>query len=174
MMRLASQGSPKARRVLDAIPRNHALEHATVAILLGKLGPGIRLVARSTSDSFYIFGNIPTDRIEDSVREALARLRQGESYLAISPLCSTNLAAAGILAGLASVLAIGGGNRWDRIPNALAAAMLAVLAAQPLGRLAQKYITTLPDMGQLEVLAVKRGGWGPGVYHKVVTREVNA
>jgi len=157
--------------VLDAIRRNHALEHATVAILLGKLGPSTRLIARSTSDGFYIFGSIPTDRIEDSVREALARLKQGESYLAISPLCGTNLAVAGILAGLASVLAIGGGNRWDRIPNVLTAAMLAVLAAQPLGRLAQKYVTTLPDMGLFEVLAVKRGGWGPGAYHKVITRE---
>lgn len=173
-MRAAFRNGPTARRILDAVRRNHALEHATVAVLLGKLGPGTRLVARSTADGFYIFGDVPTQRLEESVTEALARLKQGESHLAISPLCGTNLAVAGILAGLASILVMGGSSRWDRTPSVLMSAMLAVLAAQPLGRLAQKYVTTSPDVAQMQVVAVHRGGWGPGIYHKVVTRQAAA
>jgi hypothetical protein len=84
--------------IFASVRRNHALEHATIAILLGKVGPNTRLVGRASTDGFYIYGNVPTDKIGESAAEALARLKQGESQLAISPLCGTNLAVAGILA----------------------------------------------------------------------------
>ncbi|MFQ5879754.1 MAG: DUF6391 domain-containing protein [Dehalococcoidia bacterium] len=157
------------KRLVNAVRRNHALEHATISILLNRLGQHTRVVGRAAPDGFYVYGDIPTDKIRESAREGLARLQRGEAHLAVSPLCGTNLAIAGVLAGLASVLAVGSRNRLERIPNALTAAMLAVLAAQPLGRLAQKHFTTSPDLDGVEIVSVQPMGKRFPNLHKVRT-----
>ena len=155
--------------VLASVRRNHALEHATIAVLLGKVGPNTRLVGRATTDGFYIYGNVPTEKIRESAAEGLARLKAGESQLAVSPLCGTNLAVAGILAGLASLLALGNRSRWERAPNVLMAAVVAVVGAQPLGRLVQRYVTTSPDVQDLEIVEVTGAGRRLALLHKVKT-----
>jgi hypothetical protein len=66
-------------------------------------------------------------------------------------------------------VALGNRSRVERIPNVVLASMLAVLAAQPLGRLAQKHLTTHPDLSDTEVLGIREGGRGPGRYYKVDT-----
>jgi hypothetical protein len=155
--------------MIAAIRRNHALEHATVSILLGRLGQDTRLVGRATWDGFYIYGNVPADKISECAAEGLARLKQGESHLAVSPLCGTNLAVAGILAGLASVVAVGKRRRFERLPNVLTAAVLAVVGAQPLGRLVQRHVTTSADVDGLEIVGVSPAGRGLIPLHKVKT-----
>jgi hypothetical protein len=155
--------------MIAAIRRNHALEHATVSILLGRLGQDTRLVGRATWDGFYIYGNVPADKISECAAEGLARLKQGESHLAVSPLCGTNLAVAGILAGLASVVAVGKQRRFERLPNVLTAAVLAVVGAQPLGRLVQRHVTTSADVDGLEIVGVSPAGRGLIPLHKVKT-----
>lgn len=156
-------------RMIAAVRRNHALEHATVSILLGRVGQHMRLVGRASLDGFYIYGNVSAEKIGECAAEGLARLKQGESHLAVSPLCGTNLAVAGILAGLASLLALGNRRRLERLPNVLTAAMLAVVSAQPLGRLIQKYITTSDDLDGLEIVDVTPVGRGLVPLHKVKT-----
>ena len=156
--------------VLASVRRNHALEHATIAMLLGKVGPNTRLIGRASTDGFFIYGNVPTEKIQESANEALVRLKEGESQLAVSPLCGTNLAVAGILAGLASLVALGGGrSRLERLPNVLMAAVVAVVGAQPLGRLVQRYVTTSSDVQGLEIVAVTKAGRGLAPLHKVKT-----
>jgi hypothetical protein len=155
--------------ILVSVRRNHALEHATIAVLLAKVGPNTRLVGRASGDGFYIYGKVPTDKIRESAAEALARLKEGESQLAVSPLCGTNLAVAGILAGLASLLALGNRSRWERLPNVLMAAVVAVVGAQPLGRMVQKYVTTSADVQGLEIVDVTATGRGLAPLHKVKT-----
>ncbi len=152
--------------------RNHALEHATISILIGRLGQNTRIVARATRNGFYVYGDVSKERLEESSSEALVRLKRGESYLAISPLCGTNLAVTGVLAGLSSLLALGGRSRAERAPTVLLASTLAVVAAQPIGRLVQKYLTTHPDLSDTEIVGVREGGWGPGRFHKVETVRV--
>ena len=159
------------RKTLESVRRNHALEHATVAILMGRLGPGVRMVGRATSNGFYIYGDVPTDRLEESAAEGLARLKRGEAGLAVSPLCGTNLAVAGLLAGASSLLALGNRSRLERLPNVLLSAMVAVLAAQPLGRLVQRHITTSPDLADMEIVGIRQGEHGAARYHKVETRQ---
>jgi len=156
-------------QLIGSIRRNHALEHATISVLASKLGRDTRLVGRATRNGFYLYGDMPADRVHASAHEALERLRSGEAHLAISPMCGTNLAVAGILAGLASLLALGNGGRMQRTPNVLLASMLAVLVAQPLGRIAQKHLTTHPDLSEIEVVGVRQGGRGPARFHKVET-----
>jgi len=155
--------------ILVSVRRNHALEHATIAVLLAKVGLNTRLVGRASGDGFYIYGKVPTDKIRESAAEALARLKEGESQLAVSSLCGTNLAVAGILAGLASLLALGNRSRWERLPNVLMAAVVAVVGAQPLGRVVQRYVTTSADVQGLEIVDVTATGRGLAPLHKVKT-----
>ncbi|MCJ7511273.1 MAG: DUF6391 domain-containing protein [Dehalococcoidia bacterium] len=156
-------------RTIAAVRRNHALEHATISILLGRMDQHTRLIGRASPDGFYIYGNVPAEKIGECAAEGLARLKQGESQLAVSPLCGTNLALAGIMAGLASLLAAGKRRRFERLPNVLTAAVLAVVAAQPLGRLVQKHVTTSADLDDLEIVGVTRVGKGLIPRYKVKT-----
>lgn len=156
-------------QVIGSVRRNHALEHATISVLAGKLGRDVHLVGRATRSGFYLYGDMPVERVRESVIEALQRLRRGESHLAVSPMCGTNLAVAGLLAGFSSLLALGNRSRLERIPNVLLASMLAVLVSQPLGRLAQKHVTTDPDLSDTELVGIRQGGRGPGRFHKIET-----
>jgi hypothetical protein len=154
------------------VRRNHALEHATVSLLLAKLGPDIRLVGRAVNDGFYIYGNIPTEALRQCADEGLARLKRGESFWAVTPLCGTNIATAGIVASLASLAVVGNGRRGDKVPNAMMAGIVGVLFSQPLGRMLQKHITTSPDLADTEILGIERRG--NGASHKVLTTRAAA
>jgi hypothetical protein len=154
------------------VRRNHALEHATVSLLLAKLGPDIRLVGRAVHDGFYIYGDIPTDALTQCAHEGLTRMKRGEAFWAVTPLCGTNIATAGILASLASLAVTGKGTRGDRVPSAMMAGVLAVLFSQPLGRILQKHITTSPDLVDTEIVGIERRG--KGGTHKVVTTRAPA
>jgi hypothetical protein len=158
---------------IASVRRNHALEHATVSVLLSRLGPSFRLLGRASHDGFYLIADLPTDLITEASNEALHRLRQGESHLAVSPLCGTNIAVGGILAGISSVLALGSPSRsrLDRMPNVCAAAAVGIIAAQPVGRWVQQYLTTDPDMGDLVITGVTVHGQGIARYHKVHTSQ---
>jgi len=157
-------------RLVGTIRRNHALEHATIAVLLRKIGHDVRMVGRATGDGYYLYADVPTDMLEDATHEALQRMKSGEGYLAVSPFCGTNLAVAGALAGVASMVTMGNSNRGEKVPNVILASMLAVLAAQPLGRIVQRYLTTSPDVGDTEIVGIKTGGRGGARFHKVLTR----
>lgn len=154
-------------RAIGAVRRNHALEHATVTLILSQLGP-TRIVARANRDGFYIWGRIATDDLESAVREALRRLKSGEAHLAVTPLCGTNIAVGGLLAGGGALLA-GGRRPADRVPAALTAAMLGIIASQPVGRWVQEKITTSADLDGMEFVGVRRMGER---FHKVETKWV--
>src|SRR3989337_552172 len=83
------------KREVNAARRNHALEHATISILLIRHGPTIRVLGPAAPCGFYIYGDIPTETLRELAQEGLSRLQRGESHLAVSPLCGTNLAVAG-------------------------------------------------------------------------------
>ncbi len=158
--------------LVSNVRRNHALEHATVSLLLAKLGPDIRLVGRAVNDGFYIYGDIPTDALQQCSAEGLARLKRGEAFWAVTPLCGTNIVTAGILASVASLAVAGNGPRGDKVPNAMLAGIVGVVISQPLGRMFQKHITTSPDLADTTIVAVERRNNG-GV-HKVVTTRAAA
>ena len=152
--------------IIDRTRRNHGLEHATVALMLAHQGP-MRIVGRSDHNGFYIYANIETERLRSYAQEALVRLQRGEEHLAVSPMCGTNIAVAGVLAGFTSYLAL---RRYDGhangITRAVLASLLSVVASQPLGRLVQKYATTSPDLAGVRITSVDRMG---NRIHKVRT-----
>ncbi len=159
-------------RLIGTVRRNHGLEHATITVMLPKLGRTPRLVGRATGNGFFIYGAVPHELVEEASHEALRRLRSGEGHLAVSPMCGTNIAVAGILAGLSSMLALDGRkNRWQSAPNVVLASMLALVLAQPVGRWVQQYLTTSPDLSDTEIVRT----WSLGPYiHKVETRRRSA
>ena len=158
------------KKIVNAVRRNHALEHATISIMLNKQGP-MRVVGRAAPDGFYIYGNVPTERLREFADEALARLQRGEADLAVSPLCGTNIAVAGILAGSAAFAALASRRRisLDGLSSAIMAAIVAIVAAQPLGRLVQKHYTTSPDLAGVRIVSVDALGKRLATVHKVRT-----
>jgi hypothetical protein len=159
------------RDFVGTVRRNHALEHATITVMLRKLGHDVRMVGRASADGYYLYADVPTELLEQSTNEALARLKSGEGHLAVTPLCGTNIAVAGAMAALATAAVLGNArNRAERLPNAVLASMVAVVAAQPVGRLVQKYLTTSPDLSDTEIIGIKQGGRGGARFHKVITR----
>ena len=151
---------------LDAIRRNHALEHATVAVLLARRGP-TRLAGRATAGGFVIIADIDGAEVAGAAHEALRRLRAGEASLATSPLCGTTIAVGAGLCALAATLVLATGRPWARLPNAFTAAALASVAGQPAGRWVQQHVTTLADHGEVEIVGVRTL---LGRVHRVETR----
>lgn len=157
--------------LVGTVRRNHALEHATITVLLRKIGRDVRMVGRATGDGYFLYADVPTSLLEESTREALYRLKNGEGHLAVTPLCGTNIAVAGAMTALAATLAMGSGpNRVEKLPNAILASMFAVVAAQPVGRIVQRFLTTSPDLADTEIVGIRQGGRGAARFHKVLTR----
>jgi hypothetical protein len=153
----------------DAVRHNHGLEHATVTVLLARRGP-MRLAGRAAADGFYIIGDVDEALLDQCAHDALGRMQRGEASLAVSPLCGTNIAVTGALTAalvMASLARTGERPMRERYGNAFTAAMIGAVAAQPLGRLVQKHITTRGDVDRVEIVGTKT--IIPGV-RKVVTR----
>lgn len=156
------------------VRRNHALEHATLAVLTEK-NPALRMAGYSDPGGFWLIGEIETKQVEDGVRQALERMRGGEHNLAIHPYCGTNLVTTGFLAGgLAWLGMLGAGrstrDRVERLPMVISLVTLGMMLAQPLGPKVQRSVTTSADMRGMEVLRVERSRRGDTPVHRVFTR----
>ncbi len=159
--------------ILDVPPvarvrRNHALEHATMHVL-SQHQRTLRLMGRSSLSGFFIYGQVDTEALAAAASEALVRLQNGEVDLAVHPRCGTNIALAGVLAGLSTfgVMLGRARSKWDRLPQALLVATGAVLVAQPLGGWVQSKITTTPDVSGAYIESVTRQERGGLVVHHV-------
>ena len=139
------------RDLLDKIRMNHALEHATIALLLQaeKIAPP--LAGYSAPRGFFIFGHVATEDVEAASAEALERLKDGQSDLAISYFCGTNILVGGTLTAVASALALGRRNRLKHLSSAVSAATVALMASPALGRWLQKNVTTLASVEDMDV-----------------------
>jgi len=137
------------------IRQNHALEHATVTILSGMI-PNLRVSARSSSHGFVIFGNVESEKVGAATQEALARLQAGETNLAIHPNCGTNVAVGVTLAIMVWLLVLALVRSRTRFLLSLLSALGTVFLARPLGRVAQRYVTTLADLRGVRVTAITR------------------
>jgi len=152
--------------------QHHAIEHATITLLMRR-NPGIQSVAgRSDHRGFYVFGRVETAALEAAVQEALRRLQGGEAGLAIHPNCGTNLVTAGVLTGLAAFTTTTMGRQqrlsWpDLAASAILAATAALWVSRPLGTLLQARVTTLADVRRLRVVDISRRQMGRWVWHFV-------
>ena len=155
--------------LVTALRTNHALEHATIALLAMRIGVGVKLLGRATPGGFYIYGDAPTQMVEEAANEGLTRLQQGEADLAVSPFCGTNVVVAGVLAAISSLLVLRRKDGLRRLPRAIMMAMTSILLAQPLGGLVQKRLTTSGDLTGVTITKVTAKGKGTRTRHKIET-----
>jgi hypothetical protein len=133
--------------------RNHALEHATIVVMMER-EPGRRLNGFSTDDGFFVQGVRSISEVESAAREAMRRLQSGEKRLAIHRNCGTTIVAANLLAAifflvtLGLVLYLGVGNLYLMI---LGSVVLAFALRIPLSLLLQRFVTTDSDLKNAEV-----------------------
>jgi hypothetical protein len=170
--------------LISRLRRNHALEHATI-LVLSEGHRDLKLVGRSSLWGFYIYGDVLTEDVLSAAQEGLRRLQAGQWQMAIHPHCGTNLAVAGVLAGLGAFLALGGLStrrnqvfrkkpgfwleRLARLPLAFTAATLGIILARPLGPLLQAHVTTQADVGELHIVGVTRERKAGIIVHHVRT-----
>ena len=160
------------QETIRRVRRNHALEHATVTLMLeeGVRGP---LGGYSTPWGFFVVGDLSPQQLGRIVDDALNALRMGRSEMAISPHCGTNMAVTALFSGVLTRLVLGRNKkgRWKRLPLVLGAVVVGALLSKPVGNAIQRRFTTLSDMEGLEVVSIRKA-W-PGErprLHRVITR----
>jgi hypothetical protein len=156
------------------VRRNHALEHATLQVL-SKRDPHLSLAGSSDLGGFWVLGDVDTQDLQESVDEALERLRAGERQLAIHPNCGTNFAAAGLLAGGAAWLGmVGSGGdlrkKVERLPLIISLVTMVLILGQPLGPILQARVTTQASVGDLAITGITRFQRRDMPVHRVTTR----
>jgi len=154
------------------VRRNHALEHATMHVL-ARHHRTLRLVGRSSFGGFHIYGQVDTEALASAASEALVRLQNGERELAVHPRCGTNIALAGVLAGVSTFGVMSGRShsKLDKLPQVVLAATAAILVAQPLGGWVQSRITTTPNVNGIYIENFTRQERGGMIAHHVKTAE---
>lgn len=132
--------------------RNHALEHATIAVMTER-EPGRRLSGFSTDEGFFVQGVRSIEEVESAAREALERLRGGEKGLAIHRNCGTTIVAANLLTAVLFIgsLALGLYLNWPIYLLIVGAVVLAFALRVPLSLLLQRFVTTDTDLSNAEV-----------------------
>ena len=155
--------------LIKRLRRNHAIEHATAAVLMTKHRAGASIAGIASTDGFHIYSNASNETVTRSAEEGLTRLKEGERNLAVSPFCGTNLATAAILAGFASMLTVRNKRVTSNLSTAVLTSLTAIVLAQPLGRLVQKHITTSADVSEVHIIDVTSSGKGKLSRHKIKT-----
>jgi len=133
--------------------RNHALEHATIVVMMER-EPGRKLNGFSTDDGFFVQGVRSIAEVESAAREALRRLRNGEKGLAVHRNCGTTFVAANLLAAVFFLGALGLGfvlgGQWLYL-LIVGGLVLAFALRVPLSLLLQRFVTTDADLTNAEV-----------------------
>jgi uncharacterized protein DUF6391 len=132
--------------------RNHALEHATIVVMMEK-EPGRKLNGFSTDEGFFVQGVRSTQEVDAAAREALRRLRSGEKGLAIHRNCGTTIVAANLLAAMLFLGSLGLGlyMNWPLYLLIVGSVVLAFVLRVPLSLLLQRFVTTDADLTNAEV-----------------------
>jgi Domain of unknown function (DUF6391) len=135
--------------------RNHALEHATIVVMMER-EPGRRLNGFSTDDGFFVQGVRSISEVESAAREAMRRLQSGEKRLAIHRNCGTTIVAANLLAAIFFLVAVGLILYLDvsYLYLMILGSVVVVLALAlrvPLSLILQRFVTTDADLKNAEV-----------------------
>ncbi len=139
--------------------RNHALEHATIVVMMER-EPGRRFNGFSDDDGFFVQGVRSKDEVDSAAREAARRLRAGEKKLAVHRNCGTTIVAANLLAAFFFLVALGVGLYlgWSVYLLILGGIALSLILRVPLSLLLQRFVTTDADLTNVEVGWVEPAG----------------
>jgi len=132
--------------------RNHALEHATIVVMMER-EPGRKLNGFSTDDGFFVQGVRSMEEVDSAAREALRRLRRGQKRLAIHRNCGTTIVAANLLMAVLFLASLGVGiyMGWPLYLMVVGSVIVALLLRVPLSLVLQRFVTTDADLSNAEV-----------------------
>ena len=155
--------------------RNHGLEHATLN-LLSKMQPGV-FTGHSDYRGFWIIGNVSTDLLLETAREALGRMKAGEKSLAIHQNCGTNFVTTGLVAGsMTWLFTLGRANsfkkRMNRWSTLVMVSTVAAVLAYPLGFKVQERVSVSGEPGNLVIKQIVRYERTGPVMHRILTADV--
>jgi hypothetical protein len=144
--------------LLRRVRRNHALEHATIA-LLSRRYPGATAMGFSGPRGFTLFTDLTAEEVYPTVQEALRMLKRGHTALAIHPNCGTNLVAAAVLTTAVTALGLRSskeklGERLERLLQMVLLNTLVLLVARPLGSWLQSHLTVDTDVKGVEIASI--------------------
>lgn len=152
-------------QTLNRIRRNHGLEHATIHVL-SETHRQFSAQGNSTPGGFHlnIYGDVSEADVSAAVDEALHRLRQGQSHLAVHPNCGTVLVTTAVMSTVAAMAPLaweqrrdpGGKHVWNALPSAMIAVVGALLVSRPVGIQLQARYTVDGNPGDLRVESVRR------------------
>jgi membrane protein implicated in regulation of membrane protease activity len=136
--------------------RNHALEHATIVVMMER-EPGRKFNGFSTDEGYFVQGVRSTEEVDGAAREALTRLKAGEKRLAIHRNCGTTIVAANMISAVSFLAVIGAGLYlglslgWELYLLILGSVVLSLALRVPLSLLLQRFVTTDQDLTNAEV-----------------------
>src|SRR5215207_5478409 len=132
--------------------RNHALEHATIVVMM-ESEPGRKLNGFSTDEGFFVQGVRSLEEVESAAREAIRRLQDGEKSLAIHRNCGTTIVAVNLLTAVFFLvsLVVGLYLNWPLYLLILGSIVVAFALRVPLSLLLQRFVTTDADLTNAEV-----------------------
>ena len=139
---------------IGRVRKNHALEHATVAVLLER-GTAPPLGGYSLPSGFLIWAKAPASEVLDAAEDALLLLKDGHSDLAVSSYCGTNFVAAALLGGVAALIAGQGCGLWPRVRGAAVGLVAASVLSRPVGKLLQRRLTTEARLYGTEITSAR-------------------
>ena len=149
--------------------RNHALEHATLH-MLARTHKG-SMAGHSNPTGFFLLGDFSTQEVWAAATEALERLREGESGLAIHAGCGTNMATTVLLAATLGWSVLRGAKstltKILLVPLAVVFAVVGIILSRPLGTWLQEKVTTEAFMGHMQIvdiIPIRKG------VHRVITQ----
>lgn len=145
---------------IEHVRKNHALEHATIHVLSEKF-PELSVSGYSIYKGFWIIGHTQIQTVQEAVDVAKARLTHGEVKLAQHPNCGTNLAVAGLVCALGSMIAMSGADtrkeRLNRFSSLMMAGIVGAYVGKPLGMEVQRRWTTNPNVADLSIVSINSG-----------------
>lgn len=155
--------------LLANVRRNHGIEHATVGILTQrKIKPPI--FALATPSGFMIYSKLNKNEILSATNESIKLMLAGDSELAISQYCGTNIVAGGIIAVISTIIfAKILGKKSKGILNIANGFFISTLLSKPIGRLVQKYITTDQHINGIKVKNIRSLNLGNFYIHHIST-----
>ncbi len=139
--------------------RNHALEHATIVVMMER-EPGRRFNGFSDDDGFFVQGVRSKEEVDSAAREAARRLKAGEKKLAVHRNCGATIVAANLLAAVFFLVALGVGLYlgWSVYLLILGGIALSLMLRVPLSLFLQRFVTTDADLTNVEVGWVEPAG----------------
>lgn len=156
-------------QTVSRIRRNHGLEHATIHMLSEKHK---NFSAQGNSDhrGFHlnIYGDISEEDVIHAVEEAYRRMKGGEHHLAVHPNCGTVLLTTATMTTLAAQTVFSLEQKRQRravsdlsvlanaLPSAVLAVVVALIVSRPLGVRLQALFTTEGDLGDLEIVRIRK------------------